>query len=296
LYLTSFDRYKVFEETVRIELIKMASVNKTVFRLLNDDPADNNYAFGMGYFDNLTEEFDEDIDDQYYEINNYYINNTHDYFQLRGIFNCTKVLRDTNADPAPPCGPLNETNVFFGEELDWAGNTTVKLVGSGQNTGTSIYVNFTVDDTVLWHTTVNHTLVDGFAGTPVTVYGVTYRSPKINFSDYPADQYVCKVRAKKPGFETYEVDLILNIWEQETAAYNISSGEEINLSGNPLKVTTPRWNQTSVIFHLNDTTNAPPKEQELDISFVDSIEIITDGGNNIYRNDTGLANSWTGRP
>ena len=150
--------YKVVEETLRIRLVEYDSVNKTIWRFINNQ-TDNNDAFALGVFDNLTAE--QDGDAQYYEVKNYYSNNTHQWFQLRGIFNCTKILRDLNADEAPPVGPLNETEEFYGQDIWWAGNTSVKCLSD------EISFDFTPDENYLWSSEVNHTLSGGGAGTPI---------------------------------------------------------------------------------------------------------------------------------
>ncbi|MHA1249220.1 MAG: LamG-like jellyroll fold domain-containing protein [Candidatus Helarchaeota archaeon] len=270
-------KYKLVEETLRIQLVEYASVNKTSFTLLNN-PDDTGHAFDMGYFDNIS-----DTNGVKYIVRNFYKNNTHRWFRLRGKFNCTHILRNTEADPAPPVGPLNHTNIFYGKKLNWAGNTTIKLVGD-------ISAEFIPDYTNTWTIEVNHTLADGSPGTPINVTGCTYVTPKIWFSNYSAGTYSCTIVASKGGFETSYVPITIVILPQNTTLYN-SSGSVIDTT-HPIRLTVPRWNQTSFIIQWNDTTNNIPEE----INSIDNIECYDDSNKEIYKNGTGNGYSWGWTP
>jgi len=280
-------RYKVFEETVRVRLIEKSSVNKTAFRLI-DDVIDNGDAFGWGVFDNYTEDELPERDPQYYVVKNYWYNSTNDWFKLRGLFNCTGILLNTESDPAPPVGPLNETNIFYGKELKWAGNTTIKFLSSDFN------FNMTPDDSYLWTCEVNHTSATQGPNPPssyINASGVTYVGPQIYFRDYAANTYTCTIQAKKGGFETDYVTVVIMILPQKTETYN-DTGDTVDTTLNPIEITVPRWNSTSFIVQYNDTTNPVP----LGINNVDDIEIYSDDLLDYYINQSGPKSSWSWKP
>jgi hypothetical protein len=266
--------FKVVEETIRFELVEYESVNKTQVTLYNN-VTDNNDAFAMGTYDNSTHT---------YVIRNYYQNNTHDWFNVRARFECTKILRDLACDEAPPIGPLNVSNIFYGKEESWAGDTLI--VAACTNAPNFELV---ADESITWTKEVNTTGVL----TPINCTGVTYVSPKLYYSDFTAGTYVYTIKAEKEGFQESIITLIIDILPQETAVYN-NSGDEIDKTLNLISLNIPRWNTTSFIIQYNDTTN--PGEHET-IDAIDSISIIDDDTiDDRFTNTSGNHDYWGWEP
>jgi len=262
--------FKVVEETFRFELVEYESVNKTQITLYNEK-ADNNDAFAMGTFDNST---------HIYVIRNYYKNNTHDWFKIRAKFECTSILRDLLSDEAPPIGPLNETNEFYGKKRAWAGNTSI--IASCTNAPD---FELLPDETVTWTKEVNTT----GSLTPINATGVTYVSPVLYYKDFIAGTYIYTIKAEKDGFQESIITLTIDVLPQKTVLYN-NSGDTIDKTLNPIVLNTPRWNTTSFIIQYNDTTN--PGEHET-IDSIDSIEIIDDDTiDDRFTNSSGNHDYW----